>query len=49
MKKVYMSAVFVADYLSWDRIECVVDNQMRSPEDIHEEIYKIVSEEIQKK
>ena len=42
MKKVYMSAVFVADYLSWDRIECVRDNQMRSPEDIHEEIYSLV-------
>ena len=44
MKKVYESAMFIADYLSWDKIKCNKDNDMRSIDDIHEEIYKIVKE-----
>ena len=42
MKKVYNSAMFVANYLNWDKIECNCGDQMRSIEDIHEEIYKLV-------
>lgn len=42
MKKVYESAIFIADYLSWDKIECNNGNQMKSIEDIHEEIYNLV-------
>ncbi len=42
MKKVYNSALFVADYLSWDRVECNDGDKMRSIEDIHEDVYKLV-------
>lgn len=42
MKKVYESAMFIADYLSWDKIQCNDGNKMRSIDDIHEEIYNLV-------
>jgi len=42
MKKAYESAVFTADYLNWDIIECNNGDKMRSIEDIHEEIYSLV-------
>ena len=42
MKKVYESGMFCADYLSWDKIQCNDGDQMRSREDIHEEIYQLV-------
>ena len=42
MKKVYDSAIFVADYLGWDKIKCNDGDRMKSIEDIHEEIYKLV-------
>ena len=42
MKKVYESAMFVADYLSWDKVQCNDGNEMRSIDDIHEEVYSLV-------
>lgn len=42
MKKVYESAMFIADYLSWDKVQCNIGNKMREIEDIHEEIYSLV-------
>lgn len=42
MKKVYESAMFVADYLSWDKVKCNNGDKMRSIEDIHEEVYALV-------
>lgn len=42
MKKVYKSAMFVADYLSWDKVECSDEDKMRPIEDIHEDIYRLV-------
>ncbi len=42
LKKVYENSLFVANYLNWDIIECTEDYEMRSIEDIHEEIYKLV-------
>ena len=41
-KKVYENALFIADYLNWDVIECTLNGKMKSKEDIHEEIYKYV-------
>lgn len=41
MKKVYDNAIFVANYLNWNIIECSENNHMRSIEDIHEDIKKI--------
>lgn len=42
MKKVYESAMFIADYLSWDQVKCNNGNKMRSIEDINEEVYTLV-------
>lgn len=42
MKKVYDNAMFVADYLSWDKVKCNDNDKMKSIEDIHEEIYNLV-------
>lgn len=42
MRQVYDSAVFVADYLSWDIVNCNDGNKMRSIEDIHNDVYRLV-------
>lgn len=42
MLKVYENAMFLADYLSWDKVRCDCDGKMRSNEDIHEDIKKII-------
>ena len=42
MKKVYDSAMFVADYLSWNKVECNCGIKMRSIEKIHQDVYKLV-------
>jgi dTMP kinase len=42
MKKVYDSAMFVAEYLSWDKVICNNENQMRKIEDIHQDVYTLV-------
>ena len=42
MKKVYDNALFVADYLSFDKIKCNDGNKMRDIDDIHEEVYRLV-------
>ena len=47
MRKVYDSAMFVAEYLSWDMIKCNDGNKMRSIEEIHEDIYRLVKKKIQ--
>ena len=42
MHKVYDNAMFIADYLNWDKIECSEGDKMRSIEDIHNDIYKVI-------
>ena len=42
MKKVYETAMFVSDYLSWDKINCYQDNKMKNLQDIHFEIQDLV-------
>lgn len=42
MKSVYESAMFVADYLGWDKIKCDNENNMRSIEEIHNDVYTLV-------
>ena len=42
MKKVYDNALFVARYLNWTIIDCSRDGKMKSIEEIHEEIKKIL-------
>lgn len=42
MREVYDNANFVAKYLGWDIIDCSNGDEMRSREDIHEEIYRLI-------
>lgn len=42
LKKVYDSAMFVAKYLNWDIVDCSCGDKMKSPEDIHDEIYALL-------
>ena len=45
----YNSACSLVNEYNWNEIKCVKDGEIRTREDIHNEIYKIVYEEIQKK
>ena len=40
MKKVYDNALFVADYLKWDKIECSKGEKFKEINEIHQEICK---------
>ncbi len=42
MKKVYNNAMFLAEYLSWNKVQCNDGNQMRPIDDIHNEVYSLV-------
>ena len=42
MRRIYNNALFVAEYLKWNMVKCDNDGEMRSREDIHEEIYRLV-------
>lgn len=42
MREVYDNAMFVAEYLSWDMIACNDGDKMKSREEIHEDIYRLV-------
>lgn len=46
MRKAYESSLFVAEYLSWNIINCTIENEIREKEDIHEEIYKLIKKNI---
>lgn len=42
MRRVYENALFVADYLKFSKIKCNDGDHMRSIEDIHNDIYKLI-------
>ena len=42
MKRVYDNAMFVAEYLSWNMVQCNCGDKMRTREEIHEEISCLV-------
>lgn len=46
LQKVYDNSMFVAKHLSWTMINCAnaAGDQMRTPEDIHAEIYRRLKE-----
>lgn len=46
MKKVYDNALFVSDYLNWNKIESSCNNQMKSINEIHELIVESVKNKI---
>ena len=42
MKKVYDNAMFVANYLNWNMVKCNDNDKMKTIEDIHEDVYKLI-------
>lgn len=46
MKNVSDTSIAIADKFGWSYIECIKDNQMRSAEDIHEDVYTLVKRKI---
>lgn len=44
LEKSYENAMFVAKKFNWKRISCIKDGQIRSVNEIHEDIYSIVRE-----
>lgn len=46
MKKVYDTSIDIATKFNWCFIDCSSNGKMKTPEEIHEEIYKIVKERI---
>ena len=42
MRNAYDNAMFIADYLSWDKVKCNDGDKFRDVEDIHEEVYSLV-------
>ena len=42
MKEVYENAIFVANYLNWNIVQCNDEYGMRSREDIHEDIKRLI-------
>ena len=43
MKKVYDNAMFVADYLKWEKIKCDENQEMKSMDEIEKSIYTVVN------
>ncbi len=46
LKKCHNAAEYACDKFGWQRIECVTDGVLRTPEDIHEEIMSIIKKYI---
>lgn len=46
MRKVYESAMFISEYLGWNKIECAENNRMRTIDEIHNDIYQLVKRKI---
>lgn len=42
MKKVYDNAMFVSDYLNWDKVKCNDDDKLKSIKQIHDMVYTLV-------
>ena len=42
MKRVYENSLFVSEYLNWNKVECSFKGQMKSIEEIHNDVYSLV-------
>lgn len=47
LTKSYNNSLYIADKFKWDKIDCVEDDTLRSIDDIHEEIYRLVKDKIE--
>jgi dTMP kinase len=48
MKKVSDTSIYIAKKYNWDFIECTDGTNMRSIEDIHNDVYNLVKKKIKK-
>ena len=46
LEKSYKNALYIADKYKWKKINCVKEENLRSIDDIHEEIYEVVKNSI---
>lgn len=46
MKKIYENAIFVAEYLNFSKVSCNNGNEMRTINDIHDDIYRLVKKKL---
>ena len=46
MKKVSDASIYIAKKYNWDFIECTDGTNMRSIEDIHNDVYKLIKKKI---
>ena len=46
LTKSYNNAVHIANKYNWNKINCIEDDNLRTIESIHEEIYKLVKDNI---
>ncbi len=46
MKKIYENAIFVAEYLNFSKVSCNNGNEMRSINDIHDDIYRLAKKKL---
>lgn len=49
LQDAYNAACSLVEKYNWSEIKCVKNNEIRTREDIHNEIFSIVQKEIQKK
>ena len=49
LRDAYQAACDLVSTYGWNQIDCVKDDEIRTREDIHDEIYSIVKKQIQKK
>ncbi|WP_195940839.1 dTMP kinase [Romboutsia sp. 1001713B170131_170501_G6] len=46
LEKSYNNSLYIADKYNWEKINCVEEENLRSIDSIHEEIYKVVVDKI---
>lgn len=46
LEQSYNNSLYIADKYNWKKINCIKDNELRSMDSIHEEIYKVVRDTI---
>ncbi|TCO78623.1 dTMP kinase [Marinisporobacter balticus] len=46
LKKTYKNALWIADVYNWEKIHCIKNNQLKTIDEIHEEIYEFIKEKL---
>lgn len=48
LKRVYDNAMFIADYFSWDKVDCSDGKTLKSMYEIHDDVYKLTQKTLKK-